>query len=395
VLLGTTVATGLAAGCSEDGRIRGVDGVTLSSTPGNGAARARPDVPIEVRAAHGTIENVTVANRGERVEGAMDAYRTAWRSRWTLQPGTGYTVTATALGRDGKTRTLTSAFVTAKPKRTVATTIEAPDHKETVGVGMPVILHFDRAVTDRAAAERALEITANKPATGAWHWFGNQTVVFRTRKHWPRQTKVRFRGHLGGVRMAKGDYYGRKNLDIRFRVGDEHVSVANENTHKMVVHRNGKKVRTVPVSMGRGGVRKYTTTNGNHLTMEKGSPVIMDSSTVGCGPGCAGYYRQTVYSAVRISDSGEYVHAAPWSVGSQGHSNVSHGCVNVSPSNAKWFYGLAQRGDPFKVTGSNRELEPDNGWGYWQMPWKAWVKGSALKRALHLGPQSGNQVATN
>ncbi|GAA3985486.1 Ig-like domain-containing protein [Actinomadura viridis] len=390
LLVGITVAAGSGtAGCSSDAgpAMAGADAVALAVSPAAGQAAARPEVPIAVQARRGTVENVTVLAKGTKVEGALSADRSEWRSRWTLQPGTEYTVVATALGRDGRTRTVTSRFTTAKARRTTEVAVEAPYDKETVGVGMPIILQFPRKITDRAAVERALEVRSSKPVEGAWHWFDDQNVVFRTKEHWPSHTDVTFNAHLSGVAVAK-DTYGR-NASLRFRIGDAHSTKASEDGHHMVVRKNGKVVKKMPISMGRGDVRKYTTTNGNHLTMDKGSPVIMDSSTVGCGPGCAGYYRLTVYSAVRISNSGEYVHAAPWSVGSQGNSNVSHGCINASPSNARWFYDFSYRGDPFKVTGTDRELEPLNGWGYWQMSWQEWVKGSALKQALRVGPEGG------
>ncbi|MFP3966241.1 Ig-like domain-containing protein [Actinomadura fulvescens] len=389
-VIAMTMAAGVA-GCSDGGLTDGRDAVKLSVSPGDGTASLRPDSAIGIQAQNGTIENVTVSTGGEEVEGDLNADRTGWRSRWTLDPASKYKVTATALGRDGKTQTVTSRFTTAKPKKAMATTVEAPSHKETVGVGMPIILNFDEEVADRAAVERALELRSSKAVEGAWHWFDDQRVVFRTRKYWPRHTQVSFRAHLSGVRFA-GGLYGTDDKNLDFRVGDEHIIKASENSHQMWVRVNGRLKRTIPVSMGMGGVRKYITTNGDHLTMDKGSPVIMDSSTVGCGPGCPGYYRQTVYSAVRISDSGEYVHSAPWSVGSQGNSNVSHGCVNISPGNASWFYDLVYRGDPVKITGTARELEPENGWGFWQLDWADWAKGSALKQTLHVGPRGANPV---
>ncbi|MFD0854850.1 Ig-like domain-containing protein, partial [Actinomadura adrarensis] len=300
-------------------------------------------------------------------------------------------MTATAVGEDGRTRTVSTEFVTAAAEKTLGITYEAPNHKETVGVGMPIVMRFEEPVTDKVAVERALEVRSSKPVEGAWHWFDDQSLVFRTKKYWPRHTDVTFRAHLAGVAGAK-DTYGGKNQSIRFRVGDEHISKASEDKHQMYVYNNGRLVRKVPVSMGRGGVRKYTTTNGVHLTMEKGNPVTMDSGWEGIGPGSPGYYSLTVYHAVRISASGEFVHAAPWSVGSQGSDNVSHGCVNASPSHAKWFYNFSYRGDPYVITGSDRELEPDNGWGYWQMKWKDWVKGSAMKRSMRIGPNGA--VAT-
>ncbi|MEV4259448.1 Ig-like domain-containing protein, partial [Spirillospora sp. NPDC049652] len=384
---GAALAAAGLAGCSdgETDLVRNT-AVRLDVAPEGGGDAVQPDAAIEVAADRGTVENVTVTHKGNPVVGDLSADRTRWKSRWTLDPGTGYTVTATALGRDGRTRTVTSDFTTAKVRKALDASLEAPYDKETVGVGIPIVLRFGQRIGDRQAVERSLEVTSAKTVEGAWHWFDDQTVVFRTKEYWPAHTKVSFRAHLSGVRAGKG-MWGAKDVRADFRIGDSHISKASAVSHMMSVRRNGKLVRTIPVSMGRGGVEKYTTTNGVHLTMEKDDPVIMDSATTGCGPGCPGYYRETVYAAVRISNSGEYVHSAPWSVGDQGNSNVSHGCVNASPENARWFYNLSYRGDPVRITGTSRELEPDNGWGYWQEPWAKWVQGSALKRALTVGPQ--------
>ncbi|SEF45526.1 Lipoprotein-anchoring transpeptidase ErfK/SrfK [Thermomonospora echinospora] len=387
--MGVTMAA-VAAGCTEDERVVSKP-VGLSIEPHNGSAQVRPDTPILVRAAGGTLQNVTVRARGADVAGLTSGDRSQWRSRWTLAPDTRYDVVATALGKDGRTRTVSSAFTTQKVKRAVTVSMEAPNQGETVGVGMPIILRFDREVTDRAAVERALEVRSSKRVEGAWRWLEDGSLVFRTRRHWPTHTDVRVIAHLNGVRALR-DGYATQDLDVKFRIGEEHATVADAKTHRMVVYRNGKQIRDFPVSMGRGGVHKYITTSGNHLTMDKGNPVIMDSSTLGCGPGCPGYYRMAVYWSVRISNSGEYAHAAPWSVGSQGNSNVTHGCVNMHPDAAQWFYKFSYRGDPFKVVGTSRELEPGNGWGYWQMDWEKWAEGSALKQTLWVGPEGSVPV---
>lgn len=399
-LLGAAVAVSGAglAGCTSDAKtVPG--GAALDITPARGAGEQRPDAPVAVQAERGTIADVTVVSEAgkEAVEGSLNEGRTQWRSRWTLTPGTAYTVHATAIGLDGRTSTVSTRFTTAEADKPLATEIEAPFKKETVGIGMPIVLRFDREITDKAAVERALEVRSSKPVEGAWHWFDDDysgpAVVFRTKKYWPAHTDVELRAHLSGVQGAKG-VYGTEDKTVKFRIGDAHISTAGEDSHQMTVRKNGKVVRKIPVSMGKGGVRKYTTTNGIHLTMDKGNPVTMTSSWEGCGPGCPGYYSLSVAHAVRISSSGEYVHAAPWSVGSQGNSNVSHGCINASPSHAKWFYNFSYRGDPYVVTGSDRELEPDNGWGYWQMSWQEWLKGSALKQGYRIGPQGSVPLPT-
>lgn len=389
--IGMVLVIGLA-GCTggDTAQVKAAP-VGLSVVPRNGSGDVLPDTPIVVSAAGGTLQNVTVRARGAEVAGRISDDGSQWRSRWALTPGTRYEVIATALGPDGRTHTVTGTFTTRTVERAVTASVEAPAPGETVGVGMPIIMRFDREITDRAAVERALEVRSSKPVVGAWHWFDGQNVVFRTREHWPAHTRVRLIAHLNGVRAVR-DGYATEDLDLKFKIGEAHASVANAKTHRMAVYRDGKKIRDFPISMGRGGVRKYTTTNGHHLTMEKGNPVIMDSSTVGCPPGCPGHYRLTVNWAVRISSSGEYTHSAPWSLHAQGHRNVSHGCINMSPSAARWFYHFSYRGDPFRVVGTNRELEPTNGWGYWQLGWDEWVKGSALKQALSVGPHGSEPV---
>ncbi|RAY13129.1 hypothetical protein DPM19_21805 [Actinomadura craniellae] len=384
----TAICLVLAAGCTGGPGSKeeaAKHPLKLTVTPAHAAGGVRPDSPIEVRAVDGTIQNVIVRTGNKVVDGMMSADRTRWRSRWTLDPGARYLVTASGVGRDGKTRSVVSTFTTLKPEKTLEARIEGPFDREKVGVGMPIILRFETEVTDRAAVERAMEIRSSAPVRGAWHWFDDQHLVFRTDRHWRPGTKVRFVGHLSGVQAAKG-VYGGEDLKADFQIGAHQSSIASEDSHRMVVWKDGKRLRTFKISMGKGGIRKYTTTNGNHLTMEKAYHVVMDSATVGCPPGCPDYYREDVYWTVRISNSGEYTHSAPWSLGSQGSSNVSHGCVNMSPADAKWFYHFSQRGDPYKVTGTSRELEPNNGWGFWQLPWHKWVRGSALKQTLLVGP---------
>ncbi|MFD0854173.1 L,D-transpeptidase, partial [Actinomadura adrarensis] len=184
------------------------------------------------------------------------------------------------------------------------------------------------------------------------------------------------------VRAAKG-VYGRSGHIHRFRVGPRRISTVDVRRHRMTVEENGVTVRTTPISAGKGGKRAFTTTSGIHLAMGKSDPIIMTSRWMGVtDPKDPRYYKKRVRHAVQISATGEYVHGAPWSVESQGRENVSHGCVNASPAFAEWFYARSLRGDIVNVTGTDRPLEPFNGWGYWQIPWERWVQGSALDRPV-------------
>ncbi|WP_198653183.1 L,D-transpeptidase [Actinocorallia populi] len=360
----------LLVGCSQEEQLPPRAGVVIS--PVNTAVK--PDTPIVVRAREGTLQNVSVQDaQGAAVEGVLADDASTWTSRYPLAPGGRYRVKAAVLGTDGQMQTGDGSFTTTRPRQTVEGTVLFPEPRETVGVGMAIKIGFDREVTDKEAVERALEVRSSKPVEGAWRWFDDRNVIFRPKEYWPAYTKVRVLGHLTGVPIA-GGHYGAKNVDLEFNVGERIESFGDARKYRVVVKRNGKTVRTMPASMGKGGVRKYTTTSGVHLTMEKEYMTVMTSP--GIGPGQPGYYRQNVNWTVRISSSGEYLHSAPWSVGSQGRANVSHGCINLSPADGKWFHNISHRGDPMTVTGTDRELEPENGWGYWQLNWKQWLEGS-------------------
>ena len=351
-------------------------------TPGDGAREVRPDRPVVVTAVRGTLRSVEVKGGDGRAQGRMSRDRRTWRTRWTLRPGTTYTVTASGTGPAGEPTSLTGRFTTLRPRGTFAIADITPRPGELVGAGMPLIVTFDRPIARRAAVERSLEVRMRRPVPGAWHWTGPRQVVFRPRRYWPSGQRVTLIAHTAGVRAAPG-VYGASGRTAGFRVGPRRISTVDVRRHRMTVQENGVTVRSAGISAGRGGKRAYTTTSGIHLTMGKSDPVIMTSAWMGVTDRKdPRYYRKTVRHAVQISSSGEYVHAAPWSVRHQGRANVSHGCVNVSPEFAAWFYARSLRGDIVAVTGTDRPLEPLNGWGFWQLSWKRWLAGSALDRPV-------------
>ncbi|MGI5163910.1 Ig-like domain-containing protein [Spirillospora sp. CA-253888] len=351
-------------------------------TPADGAAGARPDGGVTVTARRGALTKVVVRAGGAAAPGRLSADRRTWRSRWTLRPGTTYTVAAAGTGADGAPTRATARFTTVKPAATFRVADITPRPGETVGVGMPLIVTFDRPIVDRAAVERALEVRMSRPVPAAWSWTDPRQVVLRPRRYWPPGQRVALLAHTAGVRAAPG-VYGADGATGGFHVGPSRISVVDVRRHRMTVRVNGSPVRTVGISAGKGGTRAYTTTSGVHLAMGKGDPVIMTSGWMGVkDKRDPRYYRLKVRHAVQISSSGEYVHSAPWSVRQQGRANVSHGCVNASPAFAQWFYGQTLRGDVVTVTGTDRPLEWNNGWGYWQVPWSRWVAGGALKRPV-------------
>ncbi|HEX2314986.1 MAG TPA: Ig-like domain-containing protein [Thermomonospora sp.] len=366
----------------------------VTITPGTGTQKALPEQGVVVRVGNGTLEQVTVTVKGKPVSGEMSPDKTTWRSR-TLKPGTAYEVSAVARNPKGKTTTATSSFRTIKAAAALTVADMIPMSGEKVGVGMPVTLTFNRSIADRdkKAVEQALEIKSTKPATGAWYWISDRQVIFRTKngRYWEPNQTVAVRARLAGVKAGKG-VYGISDFGRKFRIGDSHISTVSAKSKKMVVKVNGKTVKKTGISAGKGGrvvngVDTYLTTSGIHLTMSKHRIERMTSAWMGVDPKdkANGGYDLLLPHAVRISSTGEYVHASPDRYYAFGRYNVSHGCVNAPPPFAEWFYNLSYRGDIVIVTGTKRDLPWNNGWSYYEMSWSRWVKGSALDREVTTG----------
>jgi lipoprotein-anchoring transpeptidase ErfK/SrfK len=329
---------------------------------------------VAVSVANGTLTAVSVSDTaGADVVGALDPSAQSWTSTGALSPATHYLVTATAVDARGLTTERSSSFTTEAPPKVLGVKI-APLEGEIVGVGMPIIMYFSAPVVNKAAVEKALTVDMSQPVPGEWHWYGTEEVHYRPMQYWPAGEQVTLHANLQGVDAGNG-VWGVEDRTLNFTVGDSHVSTVDAITHLMTVVVNGVIARKMDVSTGRD---KYPTTSGTHLVLEKVPTVIMDSATVGIPKGSPDYYYETVDWDVRISWSGEYVHAAPWSLSAQGRQNVSHGCVNASPADAKWFYALSLRGDIVTVTGTPRPLQSGNGWTDWNVSWSDWVAGSAI-----------------
>jgi lipoprotein-anchoring transpeptidase ErfK/SrfK len=343
----------------------------------------RPDRGITVRAANGTITKVNVrSSDGERVAGTLNAKRTVWRTKWALGVSQRYRVSATAENASGDPVTQRRAFRTLTPERTFAPRTILVDHG-TYGVGMPLIFYFDDPDVDRKAAERALEIRTSKRVVGSWYWSETCGIVplclyFRPRHYWKPYTKVHWTAHTNGVRFAP-DTFGAEDLSGTIKIGRSLKVVASTAKHFMNVYKGGKRFAHWPISTGKPG---DDTPNGTYLSIEKRNPERM----VGEG------YELSVPYSVRITWSGVYLHAAPWSVGSQGSANVSHGCINMSPEDAATYYEMSIPGDPVTVRGSSRAGTFDNGWTMWFKSWRAWRRGSALHRTVRAGSHGSTFV---
>lgn len=349
----------------------------LSIIPADGAGKVAPDAGISVKATGGQVTKVTVADaKGRAVRGAMGGDG-LWRPRWPLRPSAAYTVSAAATGTDGRQVTATSTFSTLKPDRVLESGM-SPLDGEQVGVGMPVQLLLSRPITStqvRAAIERSLVVRMSQPVVGAWSWVSDREVQFRPRAYWPVGERVTVVAHLAGLRAGPG-LWGAKDRSLSFTVGPEHITEVSAETHRAVVRADGEVVRTIPVSLGRPGDDSYT---GVMIAQEKAADLVMDSATIGE----PGEYRIRTKWNVRMTYSGTFFHSAPWSTGAQGSSNVSHGCVNASPADARWFYEFTRRGDVIEVTGTSRKLRFGNGPTPWAKSWEDWLAGSALGRPVN------------
>ena len=345
---------------------------------------------VAVSVANGTLTAVSVSDtEGADLSGALDPAAHSWTSTGALSPATHYLVTATAVDSRGLTTERSSSFTTEAPPKVLTVKI-APLEGELVGVGMPIIVYFSAPVVNKAAVEKALTVDMSQPVPGSWHWYGTEEVHYRPMEYWPAGEQVTLHANLQGVDAGNG-VWGIDNRTLNFTVGDSHVSTVDATTHLMTVAINGVVARKMDVSTGRD---TYPTTSGIHLVLEKSPTVIMDSATVGIPKGSPDYYYETVDWDVRISWSGEYVHAAPWSLSAQGRQNVSHGCVNASPADAKWFYGLSLRGDIVTVTGTPRPLQSGNGWTDWNVSWSDWLAGSALNGTGTTGTSAAGTGST-
>ncbi|HEY3733411.1 MAG TPA: Ig-like domain-containing protein [Streptosporangiaceae bacterium] len=349
----------------------------LSISPANGSQDAAPSDGITVTATHGTVRHVTVTADHDPVAGTLSSDGTVWHSQWALNVARRYTVTATATDKAGQTVTATSSFRTLTPRATFQTQI-FEGLNQMYGVGMPIKLTFSRPITNKAAVERSLEVTTSKPVVGAWYWDGDKSLDFRPQTYWPAGTLVSFAGHLNGVEGADG-VYGAAELTQSFRIGPSVIVVASTATHHMSLYYNGHRIHYWSISTGRPG---DNTPDGTYLTIEKGNPVDMK------GPG----YNIEVPWSVRFTWSGDYLHDAFWSVGEQGFTNVSHGCVNMAPANAETYYKMAVPGNPVTITGSPSGGVWDNGWTDWFISWNQLVSRSALHEAVEAGPNGSTFV---
>ncbi|MGW6781611.1 MULTISPECIES: L,D-transpeptidase [unclassified Streptomyces] len=365
-------------------------------------ARARelptdPGGPLEIILTEpGSITDVTVRDgRGRHLAGALGPHGDRWLNTESLRAGETYTVQVGAQDAAGSPVGVTMAFRTAPPADGGRLTVEFGPRPGTYGAGEIVTAALSRPVpagdpVARARLEQALEVTSEPQVEGAWHWVDDSTLHFRPRTYWPAHTVVRVRSGLDGVELGD-DTYGGPSEDLEFTIGDRIEAVTDSAAHRMTVRRNGRVIRTIPVTTGKEGFR---TRSGIKVVLRKEPKVRMRGDTVGIQRGTKEFYDLAVSYATRVTWSGEYIHAAPWSVESQGEENVSHGCTGMSTENAAWFFETVREGDIVEVVNSGgAKMDPfGNGFGDWNVDWRSWLAGSALAGA-DAPPQSSPPTA--
>jgi len=349
----------------------------IATSPPDGARSVRPDAKVTVSTSSGRLIRIWLrAADSQAVAGRFGAGGSTWRATARLSPGTRYLLSAYAVGADGKKTVSRSSFRTLAADNQLILADVTPARGETVGVGMPLVVEFASPVTRKADVERALEVTVSKPVKGAWHWMSDTEVHYRPKRYWPAHSTVTLRAKLRGVN-AGGGTWGADDEVYSYKIARRMVSRVNTDTHRMRVYIDGKLVRYVPITAGKEP--DYATRSGIKVVLFKDQYRRMTGTGIGIPKDDPEYFDLDVYWTVAVTNSGEFLHAAPWSAPYHGIANVSHGCVGMSTENGKWFYEHSIRGDVVDTVGTSKPMELTNGYGDWNLTWSQWLAGSALQ----------------
>ncbi|WP_327698804.1 L,D-transpeptidase [Streptomyces sp. NBC_00459] len=361
---------------SASATVKAARKAVVTVTPADGTQHAGFASPVEVTVTDGTLASVTVTGDSGGLAGTLDETRTKWTSTQNPYSGTKYTVSAQVTG--GAVQTAT--FTTASPSATFVGYF-TPEADSTSGVGMPVSINFTEAVTDRAAVQKAITVTAEPAVEVVGHWFSDTRLDFRPETYWAAGTRITLGLRLKDVEGADG-VYGTQSKDVTFHIGREQISTVDLAAKTMTVRRDGRATATYPVS---GGDAEHTTWSGIMVISERFKQTRMESSTVGLGDE---YDISDVPHAQRLTTSGTFVHGNYWASTSVfGNSNTSHGCVGLHDTKGAndtsvpgyKFYDSSMLGDVVVVENSDEEtVAPANGLNGWNLNWADWKAGSAL-----------------
>ena len=349
-----------------------------------------PAAPVTVAIENGKLTDVTMLNPlGRKVRGELAADGRSWHNTEELGYSRTYRITATGVNGDGDPVRKTSRVTTLTPNnQTMPYLVDiygsTLDNGGTYGVGMIVKIHFDEVV-DRAKAERTLTVTTTPSVTGGWYWEDDQNLYWRPQHYYAPGTTVDVAAKVYGAEVGPG-LYGQADKRVSFKIGAKHYSVADAKTHKVKVYFDDKLVRTMPTSMGQGGTVRgkngpiyLWTMPGTYTVLGHENPATMSSDSYGLPANSPlGYAPEKVYWSTKISTDGIYLHQLDTTVWAQGHQNVSHGCLNLNHTNAKWFYQHSRVGDVVKVIHSGGPRLKFWQGGQWDVPWSVWQQHSAL-----------------
>ncbi|WP_180989901.1 L,D-transpeptidase [Streptomyces cahuitamycinicus] len=348
----------------------------VSITPKDGAKSVDTSGALKVTAAKGKLTEVEVKDaKGKKIDGEISGDGATWTPSTHLAGATKYTVHAVAKDSEGRTAAEDAGFTTLTPENTFIGTF-TPEDGSKVGVGMPFSIRFSRGITHPEDVEKAIRIKTEPAVDVEGHWFGNDRLDFRPEKYWKPGTKVTVDLNLDGVEGRSG-VYGEQDKKVEFTIGRNQVSVVDAKKLTMKVMRDGKVVKTIPVTTGKPGMETW---NGQMVISEMLTVTRMNGETVGYG---GEYDIKDVPHAIRLTTSGTFLHGNYWASGAFGNYNASHGCIGLRDVRggwdekvaAAWFFNHSMVGDVVVVKNSeDRIVDPDNGLNGWNMSWEKWKK---------------------
>ncbi|MET8771146.1 Ig-like domain-containing protein [Streptomyces sp. NPDC004658] len=348
----------------------------IQITPGQGAYGVGTTGPVGVTVSDGKLTKVTMTAvaTGTEIPGTLSADGTSWKPNGPLERATKYQIAAEAQDAEGRSATGNATISTVSPANDFIGHV-SPGNGSTVGVGMPVTVTFDKAITDKAAVQSEIQVSSSSGQQVAGHWLNAHRLDFRPEKYWKPGSTVTVTLSRDGVRKT-----------VTFKIGRSQVSTVDARTKKMTVVRDGKTIKTIPIS---SGSTEHPTYNGQMVISEKFRQIHMNGASVGLTDkdGKPAYDIEAVPHAMRLTDSGTFIHGNYWGTDSVfGKVNTSHGCVGLKDVRgggdgrlpAAWFFDNSMIGDVVIVKNSSDKtaLAPDNGLSDWNMPWSEWVGGS-------------------
>ncbi|GGT11137.1 lipoprotein [Streptomyces kurssanovii] len=370
----------------DEAAAKAVSKARIAISPKNGTSNASINNAAKVTVTDGTLSEVTMTTAdGTAVAGTLAADGKSWKPDGQLERSTTYKISATAKDADGLEAHENASFTTVSPANSFIGNF-TPEDGSTVGVGMPVSINFNKAITDRKAVQSGITVTSSSGQEVVGHWFNSQRLDFRPEQYWAEGSTVTMKLELDGVEGADG-VYGVQQKTVTFKIGRNQVSTVDAASKIMTVTQDGKTIKTIPISAGSSENPTY---NGQMVISEKFKETRMNGATVGFtdDDGKGEYDIKDVPHAMRLSTSGTFIHGNYWGPDSVfGSANTSHGCVGLNDVKgagdpkqpAAWFYNSSIVGDVVIVKNSkDTTIKPENGLNGWNMDWAQWKAGSAV-----------------